>query len=344
MDRSPTTTGADVAPRSLGEPSELVVAAPDPDEHGWAREPVGPDQVRNDAAVAGALLVGALLSMVLQRTTGFYEEPAEGWVALLCLAAATLPLALRRRYPSVVAVVITVAFMVTAELLVPETLFINITLFMALYTVGAWEPDRARATWVRLGIVVVMFAWLIISLFRSATDPDAMPDLSRAGVFSPLVAFMLIQLLTNILYFAGAYWFGDHAWTAARERARTAYRGRLLQIERQVVERQAVSLERLRLARELHDAVAHHVSMMGVQAAAARTLLGTDVDRAARALEQVEDSARQGIEELHGVLGMLRETVSETGGVPGGERWDGTGVDLAARDGRHGPDGVGSLS
>ncbi|MBO1751416.1 sensor histidine kinase [Actinotalea sp. BY-33] len=328
----------------MGEPSELVVAAPDPDQPGWRREAVGPDQVRNDAAVAGALLVGALLSMVLQRTTGFYGEPAEGWVALLCLAAATLPLALRRRYPSAVAVVITVAFVVTAELLVPETLFINITLFMALYTVGAWEPDRRRATAVRLGIVVVMFAWLIISLFRSVTDPDSMPDLSRAGVFSPLVAFMLIQLLTNILYFAGAYWFGDHAWASARERARTAYRGRLLQIERQVVEQQAVTLERLRLARELHDAVAHHVSMMGVQAAAARTLLGTDLERAARALEQVEDSARQSIDELQGVLGMLRETAREpaTGDDPA--LGEGPAGDLTARVGRHAPDGVGSLS
>jgi signal transduction histidine kinase len=312
--------------------SAVVDPAPDPDAPGWRRPPVGPEEVRIDAAVAGALLVGALLSMVLQRTAGVYEEPAAGWVSLLCLAATTLPLALRRRHPSVVAVVVMVAFIVTAVNLVPETLFINIALFMALYTVGAWEPDRRRATWVRLGVVVVMFGWLLVSIFRTVTDPESLPDFSRVGLFSPLVAFLLTQLLTNVLYFAGAYWFGDHAWASARERARTAYRGRLLQIERQVVERQAVALERLRLARELHDAVAHHVSMMGVQAAAARTLLGADTDRAARALEQVEDSARQGIDELQGVLGMLRETAAEAaGGEPG------TRPELAAHD------GVGSL-
>lgn len=302
-----------VAPARPG-PGGVVTAAPDPDAPGWRRPAVGRDEVRNDAAVAAGLLVLALLSMVLQRIAGVYDEPAAGWVSLLCLTATTLPLALRRRLPSAVAAVVTAMFIVTVTLQVPETLVLNIALFMALYSVGAWEPDRRRATWVRLAVVVVMFGWLLVEIFLTVTDPGSMPGFSRAGVLSPLIAFLLIQLLTNILYFAGAYWFGDHAWRSARERARTAYRGRLLQIERQVVERQAVALERLRMARELHDAVAHHVSMMGVQAAAARTLLGTDLDRAAQALARVEDSARQGIDELQGMLGMLRGSATDLPG------------------------------
>lgn len=311
VDPAPSTDV--VAPARPG-PGGVVTAAPDPDEPGWRRAPVGRDEVRNDAVVAGGLLVLALLSMVLQRIAGVYEEPAAGWVSLLCLAATMLPLALRRRLPSVVVAVVTVMFIVTVMLRVPETLVINIALFMALYSVGAWEPDRRRATWVRLTVVVVMLGWLLIQIFLTVTDPESMPDFSRAGVLSPLIAFLLTQLLTNILYFAGAYWFGDHAWRSARERARTAYRGRLLQLERQVVERQAVALERLRMARELHDAVAHHVSMMGVQAAAARTLLGTDLDRAGQALARVEDSARQGIDELQGMLGMLRSSATDLPG------------------------------
>lgn len=295
-----------------------VEPAGDPDAPGWHRPPPSPDQRRGDALLAAALLVGAVLSMALLRTAGFYDEPAPGWVSVLCLALATLPLAVRRRWPSAVAVVVAAAFILAVELEVPETLFLNIALFMALYTVGAWDADRRRAALVRVGVVVVMFVWLVLSIFRTVTDPESLPDLSRAGAFSPLVAYLLIQLLTNVLYFAGAVWFGNHAWASARERARTAYRGRLLQIERQVVERQAVTLERLRLARELHDAVAHHVSMMGVQAAAARALLAADPERAGRALEQVEESARQAITELQGVLGMLREAPGE-GVHPGGE-------------------------
>lgn len=289
-------------------PPSPAVEVTDPDLPGWRRPVVGRDQLRADLALAGALLVGALLSLVLQRTAGFYDEPAPAWVSLVVLAGITLPLAARRRWPSAVGGVVAALFVVAGETQVPETLVVNIALFIAIYTVGAWEPDRRRATVVRLVIVVGMFGWLVTAVFRSVTDPDSLPDLSRAGAFSPLVAFWLIQLLTNVLYFAGAYWFGDHAWASARERARTQWRGHLLERERRVVEQQAVALERLRLARELHDAVAHHVSLMGIQAAAARTLLAVDPARAARALEQVEDSARQGIGELQGMLGMLRDS------------------------------------
>lgn len=311
---------ARAAGRLLAPRPPTVEPVLDPEAPAWQRPQPSADQLRGDALLAGALFVGAILSMTLMRTAGLYEHPASGWVSVLCLGLATLPLALRRRSPSAVLVVVAVAFIVTAEVMVPETLFLNITLFMALYTVGAWESRRHRAAVVRLVVVVVMFVWLIVSIFRTVTDPDSLPDLSRAGAFSPLVAYMLVQLLTNVLYFAGAVWFGNHAWASARDRARTAYRGRLLQLERQVVERQAVTLERLRLARELHDAVAHHVSMMGVQAGAARALLAADPARAATALEQVEESARQGIAEMQGVLGMLREAPAEgvtSGGVGG---------------------------
>jgi len=293
--------GPDVV-RDLAPAPHLI----DPDEPGWRRAVPGPDQLRGDAALAGALFVGAVLSMVLYRVAGFYDEPAAGWVSALCLAAVTAPLAFRRRAPSVAAAVVVVAVVVIGELRVPEILVMNIALFMALYSVGAWESSRRRALRVRLVVVVVMFGWLFTAIFRSATSTDSEPALDRAGAFSPFVAYMLIQLLTNVLYFAGAWWFGDHAWASARDRARTAWRGRLLQRERLHAEEQAVALERLRLARELHDSVAHHVSVMGVQAAAARTLLSRDPERAAAALEQVEESARDAVDELAGVLGVLR--------------------------------------
>ncbi len=279
----------------------------DPDAPGWRRPPLTADQRRYDALLAVGMLVGAVLSLALGGTAGVYEDPAHGWVAVLCVIAVNAPLAARRRWPAAVALVVTAAFVLTAELRVPETLFSNIALFMALYTVGAWEARRTRALVVRGVVVVVMFVWLLIAMFQAVTDPEGVEGFSHAGAFSPLVAYLLIQLLTNVLYFAGAWWFGEHAWNAARERARTDWRGRQLVGERRRVEEQAVAIERLRLARELHDAVAHHVSMMGVQAAAARTVLGADPGRAAQALEQVEDSAREAVDELHGLLTTLRD-------------------------------------
>lgn len=292
-------------------------AEDDPDRPSWRRPPVGPDDVRKDAASAAALFVGALLSMVLWRIAGMYEDPAAPWLSVLLLALVTGPLAVRRRWPNVVLVVVAVAFVALVGLEVPETLVANIALFCALYTVGAWGPDRRRATWVRGIVIAGMFVWLIAAILMTTSDPDSLPDLSRAGAFSPLVAYLLIQLLTNVLYFAGAYWFGERQWASARERARTHLRTRQLEAERRRVASQAVAIERLRLARELHDAVAHHVSMMGVQAAVARTLLDADPARARETLEQVEESAREAIEELHGILGTLRDEPTGEGAAEG---------------------------
>jgi len=300
----------DQAPAPADTP-DAPGASPDPDAPGWRRAPLTADQRRYDGVLAVGLLIGAVLSLALGRTAGMYDEPAAGWVSVLCVVALTAPLAVRRRWPAPVAVVVAAAFVLTGELHVPETLFSNIALFMALYTVGAWDQNRARATWVRGAVVVAMFVWLLVAMFQAVTDPEGIEGFSNAGAFSPLVAYLLIQLLTNVLYFAGAWWFGDHAWNAARERARTEHRGRLLVGERRRVEEQAVAIERLRLARELHDAVAHHVSMMGVQAAAARMVLDRDRAQAVAALEQVEESAREAVDELHGLLSTLRHTGTE---------------------------------
>ena len=292
-------------------PLPPVPATDDPDRSGWRRPPVSPESLRADALGAVALYLGSLLSMALWGIAGMYEEPAPPWLSALTLAGLTLPLALRRRWPSAVVVLVTVVFVGHVYAMVPETLFANIALFTALYTVGAWEPSRRRAFWVRVAVIVGMFLWLTVQILVTISDPTILPDFSRAGAFSPLLAYLLVQLLTNVLYFAGAYWFGERQWASARERARTHLRTRQLEAERRRVASQAVAIERLRLARELHDAVAHHVSMMGVQAAAARTLLDADPPRARETLEQVEESAREAIDELHGILGTLRDEPTE---------------------------------
>lgn len=278
----------------------------------WQRPPVTPTQQRADAGAAVALFAGALLSMALQRVAELYPEPADPWLSVLTLAALTLPLAWRRRYPCTVLGVVSVAFIVLGEAMVPEQLVCNIALFVALYTVGGWVSDRRRALVVRLVVVDVMFLWLLVSFFRVATDPpDGESVEIGLGTLTPLAAFMLIQVLINVLYFAGAIWFGNHAWRAAEQRHLLAERAHQLQAERAVVEEQAVTIERMRLARELHDAVAHHVSLMGIQAAAARTVLDQDPALASGALERVEESARHAVDELHTLLSTLRSEPGE---------------------------------
>ncbi|AWB87439.1 histidine kinase [Mycetocola zhujimingii] len=280
----------------------------DPNDPSWRRPAVTRSQLRTDAVLAVVLFVGTLFSLMLYRVAGLYDKPAEMWVCLIWAVLITLPLALRRRFPNTVAIVVSGAFIGGGELQVPELLMCNITLFMALYAVGAWVDNRRTALVVRAVIIAAMLGWLVIAMLRTTTDPDALDGFSRVGAFSPLVAYLMIQILTNLLYFGGAYYFGDRSYASAKQKALLEYRTAELERERERTEQQAVALERVRIARELHDVVAHHVSVMGVQAGAARTVLESNPAMARDALANVELGARTAIDELHKLLHTLRES------------------------------------
>ncbi|MBW8761502.1 MAG: sensor histidine kinase [Microbacterium sp.] len=266
---------------------------------------------RGDLVLAGVLLVGTVLSAALSSIAQVYgDEAQELWTALVYAVFIAVPLAVRRRWPGIVAIVVSLAYFAAVSLKVPEIFVGNISMFVALYTVGAWMNDRRRAMIVRIGIIVGMFVWLIITMYRDAITEADKADVA-AGLFSPYIAYMLIQLLLNILYFGGAYYFGERAWAAAAERAVLEERTAELEREREVTAAQAVALDRVRIARELHDVVAHHVSVMGVQAGAARLVIEHDPDGTRQLLTGVETSAREAIRELHQLLETLR--------TPGGD-------------------------
>lgn len=271
-----------------------------------SRPPVTAAEARADLWLAATLLVGAIISAALGAVTGMYgpDSPGLEW-SLAYAFALTAPLALRRRFPEIVAVVVCVVFFVGVSFRVPEFYVGNISVFIAMYTVGAWVDDRRRAALVRIVLIVGMFAWLLVTMFQGATDPDD-GGLSRAGLFSPFVAFMLIQFLVNVAFFGGAYYMGDRAHAAALERAALQQRTAELEREREVTAAQAVALDRVRIARELHDVVAHHVSAMGVQAGAARAVMDRNPAAARESLASVEASARSALSELRQLLETLR--------------------------------------
>lgn len=269
---------------------------------------------RGDLILAGVLFVGAVLSAALSSIAQVYGgEAQELWTALVYAVAIAAPLAVRRRWPGLVAIVVCLAYFTAVTLQVPEIYVGNISMFVALYTVGAWMNDRRRALIMRVAIIVGMFVWLLITMYREAITQAEEADVA-AGLMSPFVAFMLIQLLLNVLYFGGAYYFGERAWSAAEERAVLEHRTAELEREREVTAAQAVALDRVRIARELHDVVAHHVSVMGVQAGAARLVIDNDPASAKQMLTGVETSARDAIGDLRQLLETLR--------APGGETAD----------------------
>ncbi|MCU1409488.1 MAG: histidine kinase [Rhodoglobus sp.] len=286
----------------------------DPESSAWRRTPPGPSQRRGDAATAVALFAASILSFVLGRAMGIWDAPAHPALSIGVLALMTLPLAFRRVAPVPVLAVLGVALILVGELQVTEVTVSNIAMFMALYSVGAWEQNRTRANWARGILVTGMGIWLLISFFRASTQ-DIGLDGPGVGALTPVAAYMLQQVLINVLYFAGAWWFGSHAWASARQRALTEFRTLQLEGEQAKVARQTIVIERLRIARELHDVVAHHVSLMGVQAAAARAVLDTDAQGARDQLEALEGSSRSAVGELYQLLGTLRDEETPIGQV-----------------------------
>ncbi|MBW9095710.1 sensor histidine kinase [Microbacterium jejuense] len=276
------------------------------------RTPPTSRELRGDVWLAAALFVAAVLSTALGSVAGVYgDDAAHGtqW-ALLYSFGLTAPLAVRRRYPEIVVVAVAVVFFVGVTFRVPDLYVANVSMFIAMYTVGAWVDDRRRAMWVRAAVIVGMFIWLIVTMFEAAIDPSD-DALSKAGLFSPFAAMMLIQLLINAAFFGGAYYMGDRAYAAALERGALEERTHELEREREVTAAQAVALDRVRIARELHDVVAHHVSAMGVQAGAARAVLERDPDAARSALLGVEASARSALGELRQLLETLRTSAAD---------------------------------
>lgn len=284
--------------------------------------PATPAQLQRDVWLAIALFAGAVISAWLGQVAGFYgdDTPALGW-ALLYSAALALPVAVRRRWPEAVLVVVSVVAYAGVSARIPELYVGNVVLFIAMYSVGAWVADRRRATIVRLVVIAAMFLWLLVSTFQAATAPDD-DGLSRAGLFSPFAAYMLIQFLINAAFFGGAYFFGERAWADAESRRSLEARTAELERERELTAAQAVALDRVRIARELHDVVAHHVSAMGVQAGAARAVLDRDPSAARATLAGVEQSARSALDDLRHLLDTLR--------TPDGDTPGGSTVQLAA--------------
>ncbi len=272
----------------------------------WSRLPVGRREHRQDALLAVVLGVGLTITTMLYGSAGTYgDDQAAWWVSGLLIVANAAPVAFRRRWPMIMAVVSALAFAATQILHVPELFLVNFTLFIALYTVGAWCSDRVRAEVVRWVVIGGMFAWLFVAIAFGWAVPNALPN-DDGGLIPPYIAYSLLNIVINVIYFGAAWYAGNRAWASAVAKHELDLRTAELAAERERSAAQAVTIERVRIARELHDVVAHHVSLMGVQAGAARRVIGNDPEQATASLGVVEQSARTAVEELRRMLGTLR--------------------------------------
>ena len=247
------------------------------------------------------------------------------WQEYLGLAAMAAPIAFRRRWPLGVVVASSLAFFVVG-LRMPDIamqLSVQGLYFFALFSAMAWARDRRAALLVMAGVLLLMFGWLAFQFLLGSAVAEINEDLAdpnrSRGLVNPVVAAVTYTFLVNIAFFGGAVLGGQAAWNAARRRARLATQAATLRTQAAELKEHAIVEERLRIAREVHDVVARRISVMGVQAAAARRALDVDPQAASSALSSVESSARDAVTEMRSLLGTLRQgdrAPAETGRSP----------------------------
>ena len=156
---------------------------------------------------------------------------------------------------------------------------------------GRWR------NWVCGIAYIVIMGW--------ATHEVIFVDLSEFE--GDIVLLRILSLLWNYVIFGASWWFGDVLRTRRQRTNELEERTVQLEHEHEENAHRAVLDERVRIARELHDVVAHHVSVMGVQAGAARRVLKKQPEKAHEALSTIETSSRQAVDEMHRLLGFLRQ-------------------------------------
>ncbi|HET6172875.1 MAG TPA: sensor histidine kinase [Gaiellales bacterium] len=261
-----------------------------------------------DAAFAAVLAAAALVSVYatfeLLRQDPAFKEPAKPGI-LLAILAVMLPLALRRRFPLAVACVVIGAFVIGRLVIHPD-----------IPALAGWEGTMTVwACWIALYSAVVhgrktRLTTLVVILLAAVLLGEVVREVFfyGGGTYGGLPLNEAVLLAYNVVSIALPILLGL-AVRSRRDRERElAARTSELQSEREENARSAVLEERVRIARELHDVVAHHVSVMGVQAGAARRVMRQQPAKAEEVLSSIEASSRQAVLELQRLLGVLRRT------------------------------------
>lgn len=239
-----------------------------------ARLTAGSPLVR-DAVIAGLFLVAGAAELTLR---GSFQPTDIGGVLLM-----TAPLFLRRRVPFASAVLVATGVAITGK--TPTDLHLMLAaLLFAMYSLGAHAPDRTAAA-------ATTVALIILSTSAAIRSPDtAVRDIvSIAAVVA--TAFAVGRAMRG----------RELSVIASAERAAA------IESEREEDLRGAARDERGRIARELHDVIAHGVTVMVVQAGAADQVIDHDPARARQALLAIQDTGRQALTDLRRLLGLMRD-------------------------------------
>jgi signal transduction histidine kinase len=243
-----------------------------------------------DVAMAVLVTAGALFTVF--RDFGRLDA-----ISAPLLVLQTLPIAWRRRSPMRTLYVTGLSITLYSLLGYPPTVG-YLGVFVAFYTVAAHEPRRRATVAAAITAGGVLISFICYAAFQSMEG-------------------WTNGLSTAYLSFGLAWVIGDNLRVRRAYTAQLEERAVQLEHEREEKATQAVAQERTRIARELHDVVAHHVSVMVVQAAGARRVLEKDPALARDALEAVETAGRTALAEMRRMLEVLRADEAGVGPQPG---------------------------
>ena len=206
------------------------------------------------------------------------ESVGPAWI----VACAALPLALRRRYPLTMMWIVMAAAVGLRKQPPDVVFYASLITAIAVYSAAAYSPRRGAmlASMPAAGVVLV-------ELFQEASTPDLSDR------------YLAVLVIVPVLLAA----YGFRTWIRSTGEVRLELAR--LQDDQADALRRAVDLERARIARDLHDVVTHNVSMMVIQAGAARTVMDASPAEARSALVAVEAGGRAALSELRHVMGLL---------------------------------------
>jgi len=234
-----------------------------------------------DALTSAFLTVGCLIETAFQDSYGGLPGKRPDLLCGVLVSVVVMSLTLRRRMPvQVMAFTLAGEATLTALGYVP-TLGAAVAYLVAVYSVAS---HRGLATSLPMGVLALVGCTVLMAV--------------QGHTFW--------QWVSNVALFTGVWWIGRSL------RLRRAYldeleaRARRLERAREADSRAARAEERSRIARELHDVVAHHVSVMTVQAGAARRILHRDPESVQDALSTIEQMGRTALGEMRRLVGVLR--------------------------------------
>ena len=259
-----------------------------PDGGRQRRRTAGPWVLDGLLAVAAAGVGVTTLATVLPFDPG----SPRAWAAYLLVLAHTLPIAVRRRWP-LATLAWGLATGAAFAALGLNLVSLSFAVLIYVYTVAARCPRRASLAGLAATEALLALVWL--------ARPRSIGD---GGT-----------LLLDCLIMAAGWWLGDG--TRRRQEAVDTARQRAAELEeaREELARRAVTEERLRIARELHDVVAHSMSIIAVQSGVGVHVLDTRPDEARKALVAVETTSRQALVEMRRLLDVLRQEAEARGSL-----------------------------